>query len=185
MKIYRILLIAAVCLLFAAETFAQCGADGTQPCSTKKTPKKATKQKTETKKQNSSNTKTKSTKSSFSEGDLYGTWRFEKCSSKDFIMGGIIINNEWIMVFDTYDIRPDGTAIAYRSEKWLEYQLKNNNVKQEKTETFKLIKSIYQGSPHLQISSDKLAGWINISRNGFTHNSGVGAGCYYKKIRST
>ena len=37
MKIHKILLIIAVCLVFcASETFAQCGADGTQPCSTSK-----------------------------------------------------------------------------------------------------------------------------------------------------
>src|SRR5215204_1440714 len=33
MKIYRIFLIIAVCLVFnASKTFAQCGADGEQPC---------------------------------------------------------------------------------------------------------------------------------------------------------
>ena len=42
MKVYKILFITAVCLLFSvSDTFAQCGADGTQPCNT--TPKKTAK----------------------------------------------------------------------------------------------------------------------------------------------
>ena len=41
MKLYQILLVLAVCLIFStSETSAQCGADGTQPCP--KTPKKTT-----------------------------------------------------------------------------------------------------------------------------------------------
>ena len=164
--------------LFVNTIFAQCGADGTQPCgSTKKTTtKKTTSPKSNTKKQ----TSTKKVEiTAIKLRPFNGVWRLRDCDKNkgNNVAGTVNQDGELIVKYASLEIRGYANIKGYLTEQYREWLAKNN----KKVPKFDDIEwywnddfsEIWLGS-----FSIKIEGGILIS---FDENDETKGQCYYQK----
>lgn len=86
MKLYQIFLILAFCLVFGtSESFAQCGADGMQACSSRKSTKKVTKTVSGSTIAGKTNkTSSRRQRTITKDDDYYFNYAFKTCGEKDY-----------------------------------------------------------------------------------------------------
>lgn len=208
MKFYGALFFAATTLAFIVmPIFAQCGADGTQPCGTapKKTntttvTKKAVKSKSDavtSKPTKAAAVRKKSANSAKPESAVkldepvktepstfpFGVWRFERCTDNEIVPLGVVENNEVIMEFEFFNIKSDNVVTAYRSDKWIEFQLRKYNLKWDKTTTLEL-KSGDAGWAFTYYYKGRLPANAVISQpDRMKIDQGFGVSCFYRYSR--